>query len=148
MKRFNWQIWAGLLVTYLGLLSFPLFFVRFPSTRDFPWVNLILVAIALLLLLIGLKRAFKPERSRLSKILASIVAVLSFAAIGLFLWSAFVLARQLPSSAGAPHVGQRAPDFTLSDSTTKQVTLSELLSTPINGKQPKGVLLVFYRGYW
>jgi hypothetical protein len=148
MKRFNWQIWAGLLVTYLGLLSFPLLFVRFPSTRDFPWVNLLLVAVAIVLLSIGLKRAFKPERSRVSKILASIVAVLSFAAIGLFLWSAFILARQIPASTGAPQVGQQAPDFTLTDSTAKPVTLSELLSTPINGRQPKGVLMIFYRGYW
>jgi hypothetical protein len=59
-------------------------------------------------------------------------------------------------------VGQKAPDFTLSDTNGKPVSLSELLSTPINGKtmnapvgnaqqaptSPKGVLLVFYRGYW
>ncbi len=36
-------------------------------------------------------------------------------------------------------VGERAPDFTLTDETGKAVTLSKL-------KQP--VVLVFYRGYW
>lgn len=148
MKRFNWQIWAGFLLTFGGLLTFPLFFVRFPSTRDFPWANLILVALAIVLLVIGVKRAFQPGRSKLAKVLASVLTLLSVAAIGLFVFSAFILARQLPASRGAPQVGQRAPDFTLSDTTEKQVALSELLSTPINGAKPKGVLLVFYRGYW
>jgi hypothetical protein len=148
MKRFNWQIWAGFLVTYVGLLSFPLFFVRFPSTRDFPWVNLILVVVAIVLLVIGVKRAFQPGRSKVAKVLALVVTTLSVAAIGLFVFSAFIMSRQLPASAGAPQVGQKAPDFTLKDTSEKQVTLSELLSTPINGAKPKGVLLVFYRGYW
>ena len=148
MKRFNWQIWAGFLLTFGGLLTFPLFFVRFPSTRDFPWANLILVALAIVLLFIGLKRAFKPDRSKKAKVLASVLTLLSVAAIGLFLFSAFILSRQLPASRGAPQVGQKAPDFTLSDTSERQVALSELLSIPINGAKPKGVLLVFYRGYW
>ena len=148
MKRFNWQIWAGFLLTFGGLFAFQLFFVKFPSTRDFPWVNLILIALALVLLFIGLKRAFKPDRSKKAKVLASALTLLSVAAIGLFMFAAFILAKQLPASRGAPQVGQKAPDFTLSDTTEKQVALSELLSTPINGAKPKGVLLVFYRGYW
>jgi peroxiredoxin len=58
------------------------------------------------------------------------------------------MAKQLPASRGAPQVGQKAPDFTLKDTSEKPVALSELLSTPVNGSKPKGVLLVFYRGYW
>jgi len=54
----------------------------------------------------------------------------------------------LPESKGAPKVGQKAPEFTLVDTSRKPVSLAELLSTPINGNAPKGVLLVFYRGYW
>jgi len=148
MKRFNWQIWAAFLVTFGGLLSFPLFFVRFPSTRDFPWANFLLVAFAIVLLVIGLRRAFQPGRSKLAKALALVLTTLSLALIGLFLWSFFILAKQLPPARGAPQVGQKAADFTLKDTSEKQVTLSELLSTPINGTKPKGVLLVFYRGYW
>jgi hypothetical protein len=148
MKRFNWQIWAGFLLTFGGLLSFPLFFVWFPATRDFPWANLLLVVLAVVLLVIGLKRAFQPDRSKIAKALAAVLTVLSIAAIGLFLYSFFIMAKQLPASSGAPHVGQKAPDFTLADTSEKQVALSELLSTPINGSKPKGVLLVFYRGYW
>ena len=148
LKKFNWQIWAGFLITFAGLFAFQLFFVLFPATRDFPWANLILIAVAVVFLFLGLKRAFKPDRSKKSKVLASILATLSIAAIGLFLFAAFILSKQLPASTGAPQVGQKAPDFTLADTTGTQVSLSNLLSTPIKGKQPKGVLLVFYRGYW
>ena len=148
LNRFNWQIWAGFLITFAGLFAFQFFFIQFPITRDFPWANLLLIAVAVVFLFLGLKRAFKPERSKKSKVLASILATLSIAAIGLFLFAAFILSKQLPASLGAPQVGQKAPDFSLTDTTGRQVSLSELLSTPIAGNQPKGVLLVFYRGYW
>lgn len=148
LKKINWQIWAGFLLTFAGLFGFQFFFVLFPVTRDFPWANLVLIALSLVLLFLGLKRAFKADRSKKSKIGASILATLSIAAIGLFLWSFFILATQLPESRGAPQVGQKVPDFSLADTSGKQVSLTELLSTPIKGKQPKGALLVFYRGYW
>jgi peroxiredoxin len=54
----------------------------------------------------------------------------------------------IPASKDAPQVGQRAPDFTLTDAGGKAVSLNELLTMPINGNAPKGVLLIFYRGYW
>jgi hypothetical protein len=61
----------------------------------------------------------------------------------------FFSARKLPASAGAPQVGQKAPDFTLTDTTGKQVSLSQILAEPMpNGAAPKAALLVFYRGYW
>ena len=63
---------------------------------------------------------------------------------------------QLPPSKGAPQVGQKAPDFTLLDTASKPVKLSELLapnqSAPAvqaNGQtKAPWVLLIFYRGYW
>jgi hypothetical protein len=148
LKKFNWQIWAGFLTTFGGLFTFPLFFVDYPVTRDFPWANLLLIAVAVVFLFLGVRRAFKPDRSKKSKALASTLATLSVAAIALFLFSYFILAKQLPASKGAPQVGQKAPDFSLTDSTGRLVSLSELLSTQIGGNRPKGVLLVFYRGYW
>ena len=152
IKRFNWQIWAGLLLSFLASLAYPLFFVNYPITRDFPWATLALYAVAVVLLWMGLKRAFAGDEKRtlLSKIVASGLAGLSVVIIGVFLFSILVMARWLPPSTGAPQVGQKAPDFTLSDASGKQVSLSELLSQPIAGQttQPKGVLLIFYRGYW
>ncbi len=56
-------------------------------------------------------------------------------------------AAQLPESAGAPKVGEKAPDFTLPDTQGKPVTLSEVLQPRAEGEKP-WVLLVFYRGYW
>jgi hypothetical protein len=145
----NWLVWGGFLVSVFAFLSYPAFFVRYPITRDFPWVNLLLLTLAVVLVVIGLKRSFAPGHSRAAKIGASIPAALTLAVVTLFVFTVFVLARQLPASNGAPKVGQRAPDFTLTDQFGRSVSFSELLSGAAHGgSAPKGVLLVFYRGYW
>lgn len=148
MKRFNWAIWTGFLVSIFALLSYPFLFVNWAITRDFPWANLLLLAIALVLLFLGIRKAFAPGRRRLSKIVASLVATLSVLILGLFLFAAFIAARWLPASTGAPQVNQKAPDFTMTDTNRNRVALAELLTQPINNRPPKGVLLIFYRGYW
>lgn len=148
--RFNWPLWLGFLIAFLGALSFPLVFVWFPVTRDFPWVSLLLFVVAAIFLWQGVRRGFARDSVHplRSKIVTSIVGVLAVAIIALFLFSYFVVGRWLPASTGAPQVGQKVPEFTLPDANGKQVSLNELLSTPVNGQPPKGVLLIFYRGYW
>jgi hypothetical protein len=148
MKRLNWQIWAGFLLSLFAGLSYEFVFVRWPITRDFPWVNLILFAIAIVLLFLGLRRAFKPDKRIVSKIFSSLAAALGVLFFAALLFGVFVAGRWLPASAGAPQVGQKAPDFTLADSNNKPVTLAQLLTEPVNNKPPKAVLLIFYRGYW
>ena len=151
MKKFNWQIWAAFLLSLFAFLSYPLLFVRFPVTRDFPWANLLFFVIALALMLFGLRRAFASDRAHplRSKISGGILATLSLAILGGFVFTVFIWARLMPASHGAPQVGQQAPDFTLADTTDRRVSLSELLSTPVKDSAlPKGVLLIFYRGYW
>ena len=54
----------------------------------------------------------------------------------------FYVLRQVPASAGAPRVGQKAPDFILLDQNGKPVGLGDLLSGS------RGVVLIFYRGFW
>jgi len=171
-QRFNWQIWAGFLLSLIAFLSYPFVFVRFPATRDFPWASLLLFGVAMALLLLGIRRAWKSstgvvetplisegdarlavKKSRRSKIVASVLATLSVAILGLFVFSTFVVSRWLPASHGAPQIGQKAPDFTLSDTNGKAVSLSELLASPTRNEREtptsqKGVLLIFYRGYW
>jgi hypothetical protein len=151
-QRFNWQIWLGFVLSVFAFLSYPLIFVRFPATRDFPWTNLGLFGIAGLLLFIGVRRAFAPDRRRKSKVAAGILASLSVLILGFFIFTGFIMARWLPSAAGAPKIGQQALDFNLRDTSGNLVSLSALLSSPINEKtasgRPKGVLLIFYRGYW
>jgi hypothetical protein len=62
MKKLNWQIWAGFVLSLVAGFSYPFVFTRWPITRDFPWANLILFAIAMVLLFLGLRRAFKPDK--------------------------------------------------------------------------------------
>src|SRR5688572_7453489 len=150
IRRFNWPLWAGFLLSLIAFVSYFFVFVWFPVTRDFPWANLLLFALAAALLVVGIRRAFAADRPRptRSKIAGAILATLSIAIFGLFILAPFIIARRLPTSDSAPQVGQKAPDFTLTDNDRKSVSLSELLATPVKGKSPKAVLLVFYRGYW
>lgn len=148
MKRFNWQILAGFLLSLFALISYPFVFVMWPVTRDFPWANLLMFAVAMLLLFVGIWRAFKPDRRLFSKVFSSLAALIGVLSLALFVFSFFVVGRWLPPSSGAPQVGQKAPDFALTDSDSKPVSLAELLTQPINNQPPKGVLLIFYRGYW
>jgi hypothetical protein len=154
IRRFNWSIWTGFLLSLFGFISYFTVFVSFPVTRDFPWVNLLLFAAAAALLVVGVRRAYAPDRThpKWSKIIGTVVATLSVAIFGFFIFATFIMARQLPASHGAPQVGQKAPDFSLSDISGKPVSLSEMMASPVNGKvgspNPRGVLLVFYRGYW
>src|SRR5213594_3437428 len=55
-------------------------------------------------------------------------------------WFNFVAAR-VPDTPTVLRVGERPPDFTLSDAAGRDVSLSEY-----RGKKP--VVIVFYRGYW
>ena len=50
MRRFNWPLWAGFLLTLFAAFSYFAFFVWFPITRDFPWANLLLFLLAAVLL--------------------------------------------------------------------------------------------------
>lgn len=149
-RRINWPLWVGFVLTLAAFFTYFAVFVWIPVTRDFPWANLAIFLIAGLLLFLGIRRGFASDRPHptRSKIVTSIVGLLSLLVFAVFVFTVFVAARWLPASAGAPQVGQRAPEFTLTDTTGKQVSLNELLTSPVNGSAPKGVLLIFYRGYW
>jgi hypothetical protein len=152
-RRKNWLPWLGFLTSIVAFLSYFLFFFQFPITRDVPWVNYLLFALAALLLAIGLRRAYGQTSLYRGRIAGPILTLLSAAILGVFCFTVLVESRNLPASTGAPHVGQKAPPFALADINGKMVSLSELLSNPIDApagpKHPiRGVLLVFYRGYW
>jgi hypothetical protein len=159
-RKLNWQLVVGFLLSIAAFLSYFFFFVKFPVTRDFPWVNLLLFALAILLSFVGIRRAFasgSPHPLR-SKIVGSLLAALSVIIMGFFVFAIFVVGRWLPAAHGAPQVGQKAPDFTLVDVNAKPVSLSDLLTqagssatgnAAGNAQTPnRGVLLIFYRGYW
>jgi hypothetical protein len=152
-RRLNWLLWAGFLASVVAFVSYFLFFAQFPVTRDFPWANFLIFGLAAALLAIGLRNAFGRPSSYHGRISGPILTALSAGVLGFFCFSIFVESRHLPSAVGAPKVGQKAPQFSLPDTSGTSVSLSELLSSPIptqsgTGQVPKGVLLIFYRGYW
>lgn len=166
MKRsWNPSVWWGSVLVLVGILSYPFFFAKFVVTRDFPWLNLLLIALGLVLVAIGIARAFRRPDAYRGQIFGSVLGVLTLVFVGSFSFEIFVVARQLPSSHGAPQVGHTAPDFTLPDSRNNSVNLSALLKSPFSPSASPaagtaaasptsapgataGVLLIFYRGYW
>ncbi|MFI5103613.1 MAG: hypothetical protein ACHP79_01700 [Terriglobales bacterium] len=165
----NWKPLLALLLALAAFLSNLAIFMRPPGERAIPLLSLALAGVALILLAAGIRKAFTQNRG---KVLSSVVGALALLVCG-FTVFAYVEARKIPKSEGAPKVGQKAPDFTLTDSSGKQVSLAQLLAataaqaTPVTpgagenaanpqtampaaggGVQPKAVLLIFYRGYW
>jgi hypothetical protein len=147
--RRNWHLWVGFVLCVVGFASLPVL-ARFPATRDVPWVNLLFLGTGLALLFVGLRRAFGQPQQYRGKITGTILGALSVLIVALFCFVVFYQTRQLPASTGAPKVGEKAPEFVLPDTNNQPVSLASLLSTPLVNSQtpPKGVVLVFYRGYW
>ncbi|HEY6305897.1 MAG TPA: hypothetical protein VI488_05470 [Candidatus Angelobacter sp.] len=149
-RRRNPVLWAGAVLTLLGVLSNGLYFVTSSGERIFPWLTLLVAAAGIILLLAGLWRAFGQPQVFRGKITGSILAVVGLPLFAFNVWG-FFHSRDLPASAHAPQVGQKAPDFTLTKTSGQAVSLAQLLSAPIDtasGKAPKAVLLIFYRGDW
>ncbi len=140
-------IWIGLLITVLGAATNFLYFINPPGQSLLPWINFIVPAIGLLIVLMGLRRVFAQPRSYGFKILGGVFALVCLVLAGGSTFG-FFHARDIPESSGAPRPGQKAPDFALTDSSGEKVSLSRLLSKPAQGDPPKAVLLVFYRGFW
>jgi hypothetical protein len=140
-KSWNWSLWIGFLFALAGFFSYT-FFAQFPITRDFPWANLLLFAIGGILLVLGLFRAFGKPRVYRGKILGPILAILGILMFGFFSYVFYYVLWQVPPSTRAPRVGQKAPEFTLSDQDGKDVSLRDLTS------RSKAVALIFYRGFW
>jgi hypothetical protein len=141
-RSWNSLIWTGFVVTIVAAVSYVPIFVRFAATRDVPWVNLLLFFLGGWMLAIGLRRAYGDSERYGGKTSGAILGILALLLFGLFCWGNFVFARHVPSSSSAPQAGDPAPDFTLPDSNGKPVSLSELR------RANRGVLLIFYRGYW
>jgi len=139
-RKWNWPLWVGFIVAVGGLFTYE-FFAQFPITRDFPWANLLVFGIGAALLLVGLFRAFGRPQVYRGKIFGSIFIVISILFFAFFAYEIFYVLRQVPLSAQAPRVGEKAPELTLPDQNGKSVGLADLLS-------PNGAVLIFYRGHW
>ena len=76
------------------------------------WIGFI-IAVGAALLLVGLFRAFGRPQVYRGKVFGSIFAVLSILLFAFFSYEIFYVLRQVPFSAQAPRVGEKAPEFTL-----------------------------------
>jgi len=150
-RRKNRALLIGLAFLLLAIASNvpPLYASGIPQVI-LPWVSLLLPVIGLVFCIAGLKRAFGQPQIFRGKIGGSILTAVSVIFVALSVWG-FLHARAVPGSSRAPQVGQKVPEFTLTDTGGQPVALAQLLSTPIgagSGRAPKAVLLIFYRGYW
>ncbi len=147
LRRNNDPLLAFLLA--LGALAINAgFFVHIPVQTALPWLSLSLAIIALIFLARGLKRSFAHGHLYRGKVLSIVLSVLTLVVAGLNIFG-FYGARKLPSTTGAPQVGEKVPDFTLSDTTSWPVSLESLFASADPAfPAPKAVLLIFYRGYW
>jgi hypothetical protein len=147
------------LVALFAPISYFVLFYRWPVTRDFPWANYLLFAMGGVLIASGIRRAFRRPDLYRGKIAGPVLASISLLLLGLFIYVTGFGTKQLPASKGAPGVGTKAPDFSMTDEYGNTVTLSSLLTTagvgdPSQGSvvgagtRPNGVILIFYRGYW
>src|SRR6476659_7904468 len=98
MKRINWWIWTGFLLSLIAAFSYPFVFVRWPVTREFPWANLVLFAIAFVFLFLGLRRAFKPDKRIVSKIFSSLAAAFGVLLLAGLIFMIYVMGSWLPKS--------------------------------------------------
>ena len=145
-KRTHWAIWVGLLLTVIGAVGNGLSLNRL-STEASTWFFAALPVLGVMFLLLGVVPAFRWPQMYRGKLWGSILSALSLLLCACAILI-FVFTRHLPRSAGVPQVGRRLPEFTLPDSTGQPVSLEQLLAGSPGAAAPKGVLLVFYRGYW
>ena len=141
-RRWNLAIWAGFAIVITAVVSYIPLFAMFPVTRDVPWVNYLLFLMGGFLLAVGIRRAYRqPDRYR-GKVSGAILGGLSLALFAFFVFGVAYAAKQIPSSQTALRPGSAAPQFTLVDVAGNHVKSSDLL------KDHRGVVVVFYRGYW
>jgi len=149
-KRWNWRLWVGLLASFLAV---SLFLRLFAETRSIFWVSLALFILAGALLISGLKRAWSEPGAYRGRMAGPLLVVLSAIPLAVFAWASYEVMTKMPAARNAPRVGQKAPEFALTDASGATMTLARALTTPMKdssgqSQTPKGVLLVFYRGYW
>jgi cytochrome oxidase Cu insertion factor (SCO1/SenC/PrrC family) len=86
-------------------------------------------------------RAFGRPQVYRGKIFGSILTAIALVLFTFFAYEIFYALKQVPLSAQAPRVGEKAPEFTLPDQNGKQTSLADLIS-------PNGTVIIFYRGHW
>jgi len=127
------MVWLGPLLAFVAVASYFALFLNWAITRDVPWLNLILLALALGASIAGLVRSRR-------RVLASGGLVLTLALGGFFVWYCYVFSYGIPSAELALDVGSPVPAIVLRDDRGQDVELAKLSRDKL--------VLVFYRGHW
>ena len=142
-RQRNWAPWSDCFSPWWPCSPMPDSFWDFPARRAIPWLSVALAIAALVCAAVGIMRAFRQPQVYGGKVSSSILGVLSLLICGLVAVAA-VTSRALPSSAAAPQVGQKVPDFTLADTNGNKISLGQLLGKaehrlrhpPVTGSMP------------
>ena len=127
------MVWLGPVLAFVGVASYFALFLNWAITRDVPWVNLILLALALAASIAGLVRSRR-------RVLAAAGLMVTLAFAGFFLVYTYVLSYDIPSAELALDVGAPVPALVLRDDRGQDVELAAL--------SREKLVLVFYRGHW
>jgi hypothetical protein len=126
VRQRNWAPWFALLLALAAMLSNAAFFLGLPGPKLIAWLVVALAIAALVCAAVGIMRAFRQPQVYGGKVSSSILGVLSLLICGLVGFGS-IHSRDLPSSAAAPQVGQKVPEFTLADTSGNKVSLDQLL---------------------
>jgi hypothetical protein len=143
--RHNFGLWLGPLLGVLGAVSYfgLIIQIGWRSLSDMPWPNLLLVAAAVVLSLLGATRAWKVSPPSIGlRLLAFLgLGLSSFTAYGLIGYI-FVGSAQLPSADNVRPAGEPLPTIATSllDNNGNAFDLAEAARGDL--------ILVFFRGHW
>ena len=136
-RRRNHLTWIGPVITFLGMVSYFLVFVRWPMLRDFPWINLPLVLVGFATSVAAFRR--RRRESLVSRLLAWSGLGFSTLVAGLFCFYVFYYSSTLPVAGNTLQI-ERAPGIALTDQHGDVVSLADMRGNK--------VILVFFRGFW
>jgi len=134
----NHYVWLGPLIALPGFLSYFMLFSKWPAFRDTGWLNLLILAGALTISVIGLRRAWSGGVGRRVAGVAGTVFTAFFAALLPFY--IFSLSYSLPDASEGAGLGERIPAITLASYDGSSIDLGAPSDDPL--------ILVFYRGFW
>ena len=132
--------WIGPAVAFLGVVTYFMWFARYPALRDFPWLNLPLVLLGLALSFLGVVAVFRAGRPWSRKLAAGSGLVLASALATLFVGYVFFLSSMIPEPRRDTLEMAAAPSAALTDAGGAVVDLADY--------RGRRIVLVFYRGYW
>jgi hypothetical protein len=131
--------WAAPLLAVAGLLGYFTVISRWPTLSDFPWLNLLVLAVAVAGSAYGLAGAW-PEGGLPRRAGAVLGLGVSCLCAGLLIYYCFFHSYGLPDPDLAQPAGEPIPELTLPDEHERPIDLADVASGDL--------VLVFFRGHW